>query len=102
MSVVAGIGRAEIYDYVDALFTVYLVLIFIRILLTWVPRMPYNPYLRAAVSFVERTTDPYLNIFRAILRPVGFGGMALDFSPIVAIVVLYVVRGLVLSAIGGG
>ena len=37
--------------------------------------------------------------FRAILRPVGLGGMALDLSPIVAIIVLYVVRGLVLSAI---
>jgi YggT family protein len=99
MSIVAAIGRSEIHDYVDALFTVYLVLIFIRVLLTWVPRMPINPYLRAVVAFIERVTDPYLNIFRAILRPVGFGGMALDLSPIVAIIVLYVVRGLVLSAI---
>jgi uncharacterized protein YggT (Ycf19 family) len=102
MNALAAIGRNEIHDYVDALFTVYLVLIFIRILLTWIPRMPFNPYLRAAVAFVERTTDPYLNLFRAILRPVGLGGMALDFSPIVAIIVLYVVRGLVLSAISGG
>ncbi len=98
----AAIGRAEIYDYVSALFTVYIVLIFIRILLTWVPRMPFNPYLRACVAFVERTTDPYLNVFRAILRPVGVGGMALDLSPIIAIVVLYLVRSLVLSAILGG
>jgi uncharacterized protein YggT (Ycf19 family) len=99
MTVLAAFGRSQIYDYVGALFTVYIVLIFIRILLTWVPRMPFNPYLRAAVAFVERTTNPYLNVFRAILRPVGFGGMALDLSPIVAIIVLYVVRGLVLSAI---
>ena len=73
MSVAAAIGRSEIYDYVSALFTVYIIVIFIRILLTWIPRMPYNPYLRAAVGFVERTTDPYLNAFRAILRPVGIG-----------------------------
>jgi YggT family protein len=98
----AAIGRDEIHDYVDALFTVYLVLIFIRILLTWIPRMPFNPYLRSAVAFVERTTDPYLNLFRALLRPVGFGGMALDLSPIVAIIVLYAIRGLVLNAILGG
>jgi YggT family protein len=97
----AAIGRSEIYDYVSALFTVYIVLIFIRILLTWVPRMPYNPYLRACVAFVERTTDPYLNAFRAILRPVGVGGMALDLSPIIAIIVLYLVRSLILSAILG-
>ena len=99
MSVLAAVGRNEIHDYVAAVFTVYLVLIFIRVLLTWVPRMPFNRYLRAAVAFVERVTDPYLNVFRAILRPVGFGGMGLDLSPIVAIIVLYVVRGLVLSAI---
>jgi uncharacterized protein YggT (Ycf19 family) len=98
----AAIGRSQIYDYVSALFTVYIVLIFIRILLTWVPRMPYNTYLRAAVAFVERTTDPYLRIFRAILRPVGLGGMALDLSPIVAILVLYLIRSLILSAILGG
>lgn len=100
--IAAAIGRDEIYDYVAALFTVYIVLIFIRILLTWVPRMPFNPYLRAAVGFVERTTDPYLNAFRALLRPVGVGGMALDLSPIIAILVLYLVRSLVLSAILGG
>ena len=99
MSAIAAIGRSEIHDYVDALFTVYLALIFIRILLTWVPRMPFNPYLRAAVAFVERVTNPYLNIFRAILRPVGFGGMALDLSPIVAIFVLRIVGGLLVSAI---
>ena len=102
MIALAAIGHNEVYDYVDALFTVYIVLIFIRILLTWIPRMPFNPYLRAAVAFVERTTDPYLNLFRALLRPVGFGGMALDLSPIVAIIVLYAVRGLVLNAILGG
>jgi YggT family protein len=102
MSVAAAIGRNEIYDYVSALFTVYIIVIFIRILLTWIPRMPYNPYLRAAVGFVERTTDLYLNAFRAILRPVGIGGMALDLSPIIAIIVLYLVRSLVLSAISGG
>jgi YggT family protein len=101
VSVAAAIGRNEIYDFVAALFTVYIILIFIRVLLTWIPRIPYNPYLRAVVSFVERTTDPYLNAFRAFLKPVGFGGMALDLSPIIAIILLFVAQRLVLSAIAG-
>ena len=42
-----AIGRDDIADYVEALFLVYLILIFIRVLLSWVPRMPYNRYLRA-------------------------------------------------------
>jgi len=101
MNVVAGISRADIYDYVAALFLVYLVLIFARVLLSWVPRMPYNPYLRATVGFVEETVDPYLNAFRSILKPLGFGGMAIDLSPILAIMVLFLVRDVILRAILG-
>ncbi len=63
----AAIGREEIADYVEALFLVYLVLIFIRVLLSWVPRIPYIMWLRAIVRFVEETTNPYLNLFRRII-----------------------------------
>ena len=98
---IAAIGREEIADYVDALFLVYMVLIFIRVLLSWVPRMPYNVYLRGAVRFVEETTDPYLNVFRRVLPPLGGRGLALDLSPIVAIILLLLVQGLVVGAIRG-
>jgi YggT family protein len=96
-----AIGREEIADYVDALFLVYLVLIFIRVLLSWVPRMPQNVYLRGAVRFVEETTNPYLNLFRRVLPPLGRGGFALDLSPILAILLLILVQGLVVGAIRG-
>ena len=101
MSLPAAIGRGDIADYVDALFLVYLVLIFIRVLLSWVPRVPYNPYLRAAVRFVEETTDPYLTLFRRVIPPLGGRGMALDLSPIVAILVLNIVGGLLVDVIRG-
>jgi len=101
VSLPPAIGRGDIADYVDALFLVYLVLIFIRVLLSWVPRMPYNPYLRAAVRFVEETTDPYLNLFRRVVPPLGGRGMAIDLSPILAILVLLLLQGLVVGAIRG-
>lgn len=94
----AEIGRSEIADYVGALFLVYLVLIFIRVLLSWVPRMPYNVYLRAVVGFVEETTNPYLNLFRRFIPPLGG---RLDISPILAIFVLLIVQGILVSAING-
>jgi YggT family protein len=94
----AAIGRDEVADYVAALSLVYLVLILIRVLLSWVPRMPHNRPLRAAVSFVEETTDPYLNLFRRIIPPLGG---RLDLSPILAILVLSVVSGLVVGLIRG-
>jgi len=98
MRIPTAIGREDIANYVDALFVVYLILIFIRVLLSWVPRMPYNPYLRSAVRFVEETTDPYLNLFRRFIPPIGG---RLDISPIIAILVLWVVAGLVSDALRG-
>ena len=97
----AAIGRNEIADYVNAVFIVYLILIFANILLSWIPRIPYNVYLRAVLDFITEVTNPYLNIFRRFLRPIGAGGMALDLSPIVAVIVLFVVQALVVGAIRG-
>ena len=42
-------------DYVDTLILVYLVLIFIRIILTWIPRIPYNPVLNAVIKLRHTT-----------------------------------------------
>jgi YggT family protein len=101
MSVLAAIGRDQVADYVDAVFLVYLILIFVRVLLSWIPRMPYNPYLRGVVGFIEETVDPYLNLFRRVLPPLGGRGFALDLSPIIAIVLLLIVRAVVVGLIEG-
>ena len=94
---IAAIGRAEIADYVSALFLVYLILIFARIVLSFIPRMPYNRTLRTVVGFIHEVTDPYLNLFRRIIPPVG----PLDLSPILAIFLLYIVEAIVVGLIEG-
>jgi YggT family protein len=99
---VLALDRADIASYVDALFLVYIILIFVRILLSWIPRIPYNPTLSAIINFIHEVTDPYLNLFRRILPPVGGGGFALDLSPIIAIFVLFIVRAIVVGAIDPG
>jgi len=93
--------RGSIADYAAALLTVYFVMLLVRILLTWVPRIPYNPYRRRVISLIEEVTDPYLNLFRRFIPPVGGGGFALDLSPILAMLVLFLVGGLVVGAIRG-
>jgi YggT family protein len=93
--------RGVIADYVGALFLVYLVLIIIRVLLTWIPRLPYNRTLRAVVGFIEEVTDPYLNLFRRFLPPIGGGGFALDLSPILAIILLIILQRVVVALIAG-
>jgi uncharacterized protein YggT (Ycf19 family) len=53
------------------------------------------------VGFVEETVDPYLNLFRRFIPPVGGGGFALDLSPILAIIVLFIVQAILVGAING-
>jgi len=96
-----AITRVDVADYVDTLITVYVVLIFIRILISWIPRIPYNPVLRAIITFVSDVTDPYLNLFRRFIPPVRLGPGALDLSPIVAVFVLLIVGSVVVGLIRG-
>ncbi|HBB34573.1 MAG TPA: hypothetical protein DDZ80_10745 [Cyanobacteria bacterium UBA8803] len=63
---------------------IYLLLIFVRILLTWFPTVEW---MNQVTSFLSPITDPYLNIFRSFIPPIG----GLDLSPILAILVLQVV-----------
>jgi uncharacterized protein YggT (Ycf19 family) len=101
MSPLLAITRVDVANYVGAVFLVYFILIFIRILLSWIPRMPYYPWLRTTVGFVHQVVDPYLNIFRRLIPPLGVGGMGLDLSPILAIIVLSIVWRVVVSLIAG-
>ena len=101
MSLLLAVTRDDVAGYVITLTYVYFVLIFIRIILSWIPRMPYNPVLNAVVTFIHDVTDPYLNIFRRFLPPLKLGPGALDLSPIVAIFVLMIVGQLVASVIAG-
>lgn len=71
---------------------IYSVLLIIRILLSWFPNLNwYNPPL----SILSQITDPYLNIFRSFIPPLG----GIDFSPMLAIFALQIVSSLFTSAV---
>ena len=70
---------------------IYFYLLIVRILLTWFPTVEW---MNQVQSFLSPITDPYLNIFRSFIPPLG----GMDLSPILAILVLQVVVGL----LGGG
>jgi YggT family protein len=63
--------------------------------------MPYNRGLRATLDFIKETTDPYLNLFRRFLPPLGGGGMALDLSPMIGVILLFIARAVVVGLIEG-
>jgi YggT family protein len=101
VSAVLAVTRDDVAHYVSTLITIYIVLIFIRILMTWFTRIPYNRYLDATLRFVSDVTDPYLNFFRRFIPAVRLGPGSLDLSPIVGVLVLSIVGGIVVRAIGG-
>lgn len=71
------------------LFQIYTLMLFIRILSSWIPEA--REY--RIMQFVGYYTDPYLNIFRRIIPPLGM----FDLSPIVAFLCLRFIQGLVLN-----
>ncbi|HXZ83133.1 MAG TPA: YggT family protein [Acidimicrobiales bacterium] len=74
----------------------FIVVLFVRILLTWFPTNPWSPVGRFERA-LGRVTDPILAPFRRLVPPLRVGGGAIDVSPIVLFVVLVVLVGLLRS-----
>jgi YggT family protein len=87
------VSTASELNLVDGIFYVIELLIFARILLTWLPISPWNPIAR----WLRRIVDPILRPFRRVLPT--FSGM--DFSPLLALLVLYVLNRVIDSLILG-
>jgi YggT family protein len=101
MTLVQALTRVDIANYVNALFEVYILLIFVYILLNLLfsfgVRLPYSRWSDAVLNFLRDVCEPYLRIFRRVIPPIGM----LDLSPVIAIILLYFVRTIVVNAIHG-
>ena len=97
----AAIDRVDIADYVSTLITVYTVLIFIRILMSYFRSIPYYRALDVFLRFVTEVTDPWLNLFRRFIPPVRIGPAALDLTPVIAVFALYIIGAIVTRLIAG-
>jgi YggT family protein len=96
-----ALTRVDVANYVDALFTVYILLIFVYILFNLLfsfgVRLPYSRWSDAVLGFLRDVVEPYLKIFRRLIPPIGM----FDLTPMIAIIVLYFVRTIVVNAIQG-
>jgi YggT family protein len=86
--------RGSIASFVDVFITVYILLILVYVLSSWI-RLPYNVWLNRVQRFLYDVCEPYLRIFRRVIPPFG----PIDLSPVVAIIVLYVIRSVVVRAL---
>lgn len=75
--------------FINIIFQVYTLMIFIRILASWIPQA--NEY--RIMHFLAYYTDPYLNLFRRIIPPLGM----FDLSPIVAFLCLNFLQNILIS-----
>jgi len=67
------------------LFLVYTLMILIRVLGSWFPNFQQTRFMH----FIAHYTDPYINIFRRFIPPIGG---VLDLSPLIAFIVLKLVE----------
>lgn len=74
---------------INLLFQVYSIMIFARIIASWVPEFQGKKFM----LFIAFYTDPYLNLFRRIIPPLGM----LDLSPLIAFFVLSLLKNFLLS-----
>ena len=81
-----------VFSTVTNFIQLYALLIIIRILLSW---FQTQSWAANAVSFLAPVTDPYLNIFRSIIPPLG----GIDFSAILALFVLNWIPGILRALI---
>jgi len=80
MFVVGNLLNA-ISQVIDMSLTLYMYIVIARALISWVNPDPYNPI----VQFLHRITEP---IFYSIRRWLPIGGMGIDISPIIVIVII--------------
>ena len=81
---VAGNFIEALAQVLNTLITVYIWIIIIRVLISWVSPDPFNPL----VQFLIRATDPVLEPARRIIPTIG----PLDISPMIVLLLLQVIQ----------
>ena len=82
----------SIVKIVDNIFNFFYLLIILRIFLTWIPSINWD---QQPIKSVREVTDMYLDVFRRFIPSVG----GLDFSPIIALIVLQIIQVLVTNVV---
>ena len=79
-------------DVITNFFSIYSLLLIARILMTW---FQTQSWAQQVIEFLSPVTDPYLNLFRSIIPPLG----GLDLSPMLAFIALTFIQNILIGAI---
>lgn len=75
--------------FIVSLIRVYMILILIRVIISWIRPNPRNPL----VQVIYNLTEPVLSPIRRIVPPIGG---TVDISPIILFVIFYMIIAFVL------
>ena len=79
---------------------VYMLVLLVRVLLSWVPLLNQGWTPRGVVLVVVEcvyfVTDPPLKLLRSFIKPVRMGAISLDLGVLVLFLVIYLLRSFVL------
>ena len=89
-------GITTVEQFVLSLYLVYLCLIFLYVIMSWL-QLPYNIWIGRLRGFLHDTVEPVLRPIRAVLPPLG----GFDLSPLVAILALGLIEQIVISVLDG-
>lgn len=73
----------------NAVFTAYTFMLLVRVFGSWFPSFAHTRFMR----FIACYTDPYLNVFRRIIPPLGM----IDLSPMFAFISLQLIQWILFS-----
>ena len=76
-----------LHNLVNLFFNAMFLLIFARVLMSWIPSMANN----SIGKFVHDVTEPFLGPLRKVIPPISM----IDISPIVAFILLSVLKNFV-------
>lgn len=91
--------NSYIFNIIDIVFRLLYIFILIRVVLSFIS-IPVNNVTRPILNFIYDVTEPLLRLVRNILPPVMIGGIGLDLSPLVAILLLQIIHTIVNSVLG--
>ncbi len=74
---------------IDFLFQILIILLLVRVILSWVPHNPYQEI----IQWIYRITDPMIRPFQNLVPPIGPG---IDISPLLAFFALGILRKLII------
>ena len=79
-----------IFGVIAYLIEAYVIVLIVRAVLSWLPARPGTLLFRV-VQLLDAITEPVLRPIRRVIPPVGVGGMAIDLSILIVIVVAQVI-----------